>query len=388
MAETALLQAAPTELTTHRRSLKSLTGIRFFAAVYVVIFHTRVGQNLHDHGHYAAGNFFKSGFLAVPLFFILSGFILAYTYEGQIETRADHFRFWEARIARIWPAYFISLLASSIPSFAFPPPLVALATLLMVQAWNPFNQGMSGAWNLVCWTLSVEAFFYLVFPWAQVWLERHSARAQLIWTAVMIAVCVATNSSFRSLGYPAHGLFVWIPFPILHLAEFFTGVGLGNFFLKRLALLTMRPDTRPLLPGGGLLTYLAAAATIALLCRPIGSSTSLCVAGFAALVFCLAAERTLLSRFLSTRAAVLGGGISYSMYLLQMPVKAWVNAVANHFGKGSITLRMGASSVLLIIVSLILFLAVENPARRLLRRIFAAIEQKRSAGLQQRRATS
>src|SRR5580704_9263285 len=122
-AEVALqagLESAPSELTAHRRSLKALTGIRFFAAFYVVVFHTRVGQVLGDHGYRAASNFFASGYLAVPLFFLLSGFILAYTYEGQIEEPGDHRRFWEARFARIWPVYAVSLLMASIPSFTFP----------------------------------------------------------------------------------------------------------------------------------------------------------------------------------------------------------------------------------------------------------------------------
>jgi len=149
-------QATTPPLTTHRRSLLALTVIRFFAAFYVVIFHSRVGGSLFERGHYAAAYFFMSGYLAVPLFFLLSGFILAYTYEGQMEQRGDFRRFWEARFARIWPVYAISLLLSSVPGLVFPPLGVAVATLCMVQAWNPFNAGMAGAWNFVCWTLSVK----------------------------------------------------------------------------------------------------------------------------------------------------------------------------------------------------------------------------------------
>src|ERR1700679_4079883 len=108
-------KAAAGDLTAHGRSLKPLTGIRFFASFYVVVFHSRVGEVCLQHGWYAAGNFFQNGYLAVPLFFLLSGFILAYTYQGQIERRGDVRRFWEARFARIWPVYAVSLGFSSLP---------------------------------------------------------------------------------------------------------------------------------------------------------------------------------------------------------------------------------------------------------------------------------
>ncbi len=381
------LQAAPSELTAHRRSLKALTGIRFFAAFYVVIFHTRVGQLLSEHGFTAAGNFFYNGYLAVPLFFLLSGFILAYTYEGQIEEPGDHRRFWEARFARIWPVYAVSLLMASIPSFTIPPLGSALAALGMVQAWNPFDPGMAGAWNFVCWTLSVEAVFYIVFPFYQTWIEEKSSRTQLLTMAGMLVVCVAINSASRTLGYKPVGVWHWIPLPIPHLPEFFTGVGLGNYYLRLLSGRAGKPG-EPLLPGKGVWTYGSLIATVALLCRPDSAWTSLVVIAFAALLFGLAAERTLLSRFLSSRWMLLGGGISYSIYLVQMPVKSWVQAITERMHLGNEGLRFLITTTALIGVSLILFKAVEDPARKLLRGIFARMEAGRTAQEQRKRATT
>jgi peptidoglycan/LPS O-acetylase OafA/YrhL len=380
------LQAAPSELTAHRRSLKALTGIRFFAAFYVVVFHTRVGQVLGDHGLHAAGNFFLNGYLAVPLFFLLSGFILAYTYEGQIEEPGDHRRFWEARFARIWPVYAVSLLMASIPSFTIPPVGQALAALCMVQAWNPFDPGMAGAWNFVCWTLSVEAVFYIVFPWYQTWLEERTSRTQLLTMAGMLAICVAINSASRTLGYKPVGVWNWIPIPIPHLPEFFTGVGLGNYYLRLLTGRAGKPGAPPL-PGNGLWTYGAVIATVALLCRPTGTWTSLVVIAFAALLFGLAAEKTLLSRFLSSKWMLLGGGISYSIYLVQMPVKGWVQIITERMHLGNEALRFLITATALIGVSLILFKAVEDPARKVLRGIFARMETARTAQAQRKRAT-
>ena len=375
------LEVAPSDLTAHRRSLKALTGIRFFAAFYVVVFHTRIGFLLRDRGFYAASNFFGSGYLAVPLFFLLSGFILAYTYEGQIEQPGDHRRFWEARFARIWPVYAVSLLMSSIPSFTFPPPGQALAAICMVQAWNPLDPAMAGAWNLVCWTLSVEAVFYIVFPWFQTWLEERRSRTQLLMIASMLVSCVAINSASRTLGTRLEGVWRWIPIPLPHLPEFFTGVGLGNVYLRRLAHKPGAP-----LPGSGLWTYASLLATVGLLCRPASGWTSLIVIAFAALLFGLAAERTLLSRFLSTNAMLLGGGISYSIYLVQMPVKNWVQLLTAPMHLNSEAARFLITATTLIGVSLILFKAVEDPARKVLRGVFSRMEAARTAQNQRKRA--
>jgi len=385
------LQAGPAELTAHRRPLQALTGIRFFAAFYVVVFHTRVGQLLNERGWHAAGNFFFNGYLAVPLFFLLSGFILAYTYEGQIEAKGDHRRFWEARFARIWPVYAVSLLLESIPSFSFPPLGSALAAICMVQAWNPFNPGLAGTWNFVCWTLSVEAVFYIVFPWYQTWLEVRRPRTQLLTIAAMLAVCVAINSASRTLGYKPYGAWRWTPLPIPHLPEFFTGVGLGNCYLRLLMGKAGKPGA-DLLPGRGLWTYASLLATVALLCCPSSRWTGLIVSAFAALLFGLAAEKTLLSRFLSSKAMLLGGGISYSIYLVQMPVKSWVQTITERLHLGNEGLRFLITATVLIGVSLILFKAVEDPARKLLRGVFARMETARTGRaedqVQRKRATT
>ncbi len=386
MGTQVALQAGPSELTAHRRSLKALTGIRFFAAYYVVVYHSRLYGMLLAAGHRAAGNFFASGYLAVPLFFLLSGFILAYTYEGQIEQPGDHRRFWEARFARIWPVYAVSLLLSSLPSFTTPPLGSALAALAMVQAWDPFDMGLAGTWNLVCWTLSVEAVFYLLFPFFQVWIERRGSKFQLGTIFGMILLCIAINSSSRTLGYTAYGVFRFIPLPVVHLPEFFTGVAMGNYFLRLLSLPQIRRG-EPILPGKGAWTYVALVVSIALLCRGADRWTSLVVAAFSALIFGLAAEKTLLSRMLSTRLMLLGGGISYSVYLMQMPVKAWVILFAEHIHLQSSNARLVLTTVTLTAVSLMLFKGVEDPARKVLRGVFARMEVRRAAQAQRRLTT-
>jgi peptidoglycan/LPS O-acetylase OafA/YrhL len=376
MMETKPFRKAAIELTGHRSSLNALTGIRFLAAAYVVVYHTKLGPFLVEHRHLAAGNFFMSGYLAVALFFLLSGFILAYTYAGQIVGPGDYRRFWEARFARIWPVYAVSLLLTSAAHLAFPKPSYMLATLLMLQAWNPFDHAMWGAWNYVCWTLSVEALFYMCFPWYQQWLEMLSSRIQLAIIAGMLALAVFTNSGVYILGYPSHGVLSGIPLPLIRLPEFLVGVGLGNYYLALVS--RKRPSLmRKWVIMPGLWTYPAVLVTIALLCRARGPATSLVLIAFAALVFGLASERTLISRILATKLMIFGGGISYSIYLLQAPVKDMVLSISDRLHIQSSTFRTLSVVVFLIALSAISFKMIEGPARHKLRSLFARLEQRR-----------
>ena len=359
------------ELTVHRRALKAITGIRFFAAFYVVLFHTRMGRSMAEHGMVRAGYFFGNGYLAVPLFFLLSGFILAYTYAGQIGKPGGYRRFWEARFARIWPVYALSMVVASVPHANFASGWDVAASILMVQAWNPFRVGMAGAGNIVCWTLSVEALFYLIFPWVQGWVERRRAGTVLVSTGAMLALCVGLNTASRTLGYEADGVYRWIPLAPLHVPEFLAGVGLGNYYVRRL-MAGQAWDG-----GNGVITYGAVLAAVVWLCRPGDRWTSVVVVAFAGLILGLAEERTLVSRFLSTKTMVLAGGISYSVYLMQMPVKSWVMMAAGAIGLRSEVGRLSWTAVALILVSWVLFRWVEDPSRRVLRAGFARLEERR-----------
>ena len=129
----------------------------------MVLFHAYPGFIRRYPLPHALETFLSHGYLAVGLFFLLSGFILAYTYDGNIDGHANRVRFWEARFARIYPVYLLSLVMA----FAFAGELALgtrAAVVAMVQAWNPFNPDMAGAWNYPAWTLSAEAFFYICFP--------------------------------------------------------------------------------------------------------------------------------------------------------------------------------------------------------------------------------
>jgi peptidoglycan/LPS O-acetylase OafA/YrhL len=364
------LESAPSptkadDLPAHRPALAALTGVRFFAAFYVVICHTHIAELLDSHQAHSAALFLRHGALSVVLFFILSGMILSYTYQGHLKSGRGIRRFYEARVARVWPLYVISLLLSSVVNHTTPHPAVALATLLMVQAWNPWNTAMAGTWNFVCWTLSTEALFYLIFPFSQRCLERHSQRLLAILLAMLLLVSVGLRTALH--GFSTSVQWSNVPLALIHIPEFLVGVCLGNIYNKLCAVGGL-PSRLPL-PAGAW-TTLAAVASVVCLCSSRDWVLAFSTACFASLLYGLASEPSKLRSLLSTKVLLVGGQISYGLYLLQWPVKEAVHRVT-----GSLHLSAVVSSslyfVILLVVSTAGFFGVEEPARKLIRSTFS-----------------
>ncbi|MEZ5976013.1 MAG: acyltransferase [Planctomycetota bacterium] len=135
--------------------LESLTIARFVAAIVVVLFHF-AREAMGWSGAIVAGP------QMVTFFFVLSGFVMAVTYALRPACSAGPY-LW-ARLARIGPLYFVSLalmLASFLARGRQPAPVDLALGAAFLQAWVP---GHALAINPPAWSLSVEAFFYALFP--------------------------------------------------------------------------------------------------------------------------------------------------------------------------------------------------------------------------------
>lgn len=143
--------------------IKPLTSIRFFFAFMVFLSHFSIqGKALFEGGH-----------IGVSFFFILSGFILSYSYKNKIISGFCSKRnFWIARIARIFPLHLVTLLAAVIVSVVlvkyggdYPSPNWGALplNLTLTQALVPVDS-VYFSFNAVSWSISDEAFFYLMFP--------------------------------------------------------------------------------------------------------------------------------------------------------------------------------------------------------------------------------
>jgi peptidoglycan/LPS O-acetylase OafA/YrhL len=151
----------------------ALNGLRFLAALAVVIFHYAPRVNIYSQVPDILKNLINEGPSAVGFFFILSGFVLAHRHlygDARVQTPAA---FYWARFVRLYPAYLLAFalfLPIAAQRYLLNPSdsamrhrtfaLSAILSCLMLQSWTPLAQ----AWNGPSWSLSVEAFMYLMFP--------------------------------------------------------------------------------------------------------------------------------------------------------------------------------------------------------------------------------
>lgn len=339
------------------RNLEALTSLRFFAASWVLLFHSGSSfARTTPAVPRAVANMLSHGWLGVPFFFILSGFILAYVYAGKGLTFRGSRNFFAARIARIYPVYLLSLLVM-VPFFLPFAPLRDWQQFLMLQSWPAAD--VARLWDPPGWSLSVEVFFYLVFPLLLPLAERLPSSSLV---ALFGANCVLLLAVWLNMGIPCGGVppNEWLGRPslllIVRLPEFVDGLLLGLLFRRHAS-------------SGSRAGLYAMLAIIALATASTRSfySHAIAILAFGPLIFLIAAngKRGWLGRFLNARLLVFLGGASYAIYLFQVPVLIWMEHAipASHD-----QLRRIAYTPVVLIVSMAIFQLVEKPARQALRR--------------------
>ena len=156
----------------------SLHGLRGIAALAVVLFHWYQifpAFSQHIDQVFPAGtilspvSYFGFGWLGVPLFFVLSGYLLGSKVAYAALSISFLRRFWFRRILRIYPAVWLHLLlllalATQIGGLVSPKmwdvDVLALQFLLWINMPPPMQAPISN----VLWTLPIELSFYLVLP--------------------------------------------------------------------------------------------------------------------------------------------------------------------------------------------------------------------------------
>ncbi|WP_175412330.1 acyltransferase [Streptomyces sp. TRM64462] len=205
-----------------RDRLPSLTGLRFWAALVVVLYHLsrQVGELpvISDVTWYG-----RSG---VTFFFVLSGFVLAWTYDGK-PVPAGVF-LWR-RFARIWPLLAATTALSVAAWLALGKTVTAkavAATLLLVNAWMPDPVILRGG-NPAAWSLSDEAFFYAVFPLLMLLpaLRSASGRRRVAWTVCAGVLLAWTTGAL--LTDPSLRAWALDYLPLTRTLQFLLGVTAG-----------------------------------------------------------------------------------------------------------------------------------------------------------------
>jgi peptidoglycan/LPS O-acetylase OafA/YrhL len=308
---------APGQEQPSPEHLASLTPLRGIAALWVVLFHYCWHLPAVHPDRYT-GAVYK-GYLAVDLFFMLSGFVISHVYHRVFaeQVTGRHYRdFLKARVARIYPLQLTVLLLFGATALAERAAVYAhggslgpialigerslgafFANLLMIQGiW-----ARELSWNDPSWSISLEFLAYLLFPLLFPWLWRAVPAAKAGIAAVLLVVlgwlAYSTGDDFNQ----------WNGLDAIMrcLPEFLIGALLYSAYRGRLLGSVLRTDaallTTMLLLGG---TLHFAAPDFGII--PL----------FALLLMTAVANKGRLGPLLNSAPLLWLGNISYSLYLI------------------------------------------------------------------------
>ncbi len=340
---------------------EALTSVRGLAAWWVVIYHFRDALVGAVPGVVMA--VFDRGYLAVDMFFVLSGFVIALNYRTWFEhAMTDRWvRFLGLRLARIYPLHLFILLLylvdpiavllwSSRGDLSQYPVGYFLQSLVLVQAWG-LSPG--AAWNVPAWSISAEWLVYLLFPLVAFAAARviRGPWSAVAWTALPLAALFLGPPLFGTdLVTTMTGLAV-----VRCLLEFSAGFGVMHL--------------RTMLAGRKGLSYVALAFGVIVLGLVVDGSLpdEWAAVAFAALIFGLAdptivAVRWMGGNGLVGRVLLTLGAVSYSTYLCHFLIRSWVRFVLIQPGSN----RVPAFVVYVAMTALaspLLYLLIERPGR-------------------------
>lgn len=174
--------------------VRTLQALRGLAALTIVAYHLEGGINQYLPNT-SALNLFRWGNAAVPVFFVLSGFVVALAAHRRPRPALE---FLHGRLARLYPTYlvtaglFIGSLAL-LPATVFRDPLPITAQGLLKTLF--FEYGQISGYVYVGWVLWYEAWFYVIFSLV---VARFQRLAHQSWFALLISAALVVTALSRA----------------------------------------------------------------------------------------------------------------------------------------------------------------------------------------------
>jgi peptidoglycan/LPS O-acetylase OafA/YrhL len=355
--------------------IRALTSLRGIAAMAVMALHFSATMQQNASGSFPA--LAPRGELAVDVFFVLSGFIMAYTYLPLFSaepTGTAYRTFLLKRAARILPlnivvtGFVIVAALLLAPRFGFNPfPRVRLdhagedflSNALMLPGF-----GIGHSVNLPAWSIAVEFAAYFLFPILLGLVFKAGREGVVIAvagaSALLFAVC-ATGLHFSPDALPGHGR-GWRDL-CRCLSEFTLGLATYRLFLARPAAEFFKKDA---------VCFAVSAVIVALIA--VKADEYFVLLFFPALVLSLALNEGLPARLLGIRPIYFLGVISYSLYLIHDTLRELSAMIVRHYHPALLSPRLAMAmaalcSVAVIPLAWVSYVLVERPGRTFVRNL-------------------
>ena len=294
-----------------------IDGLRFVAVILVIIYHIRL--NILET------NIFKGGFIGVDVFFVISGYLITKIIVNDIhKNNFSIFNFFERRARRILPLLlfvclfffiigililrgdylqeFINTILSSIFFYSN-------YFFLFKEVEYGANQNLINPF-IHTWSLSIEEQYYILFPILIIFFKKRFNWLKFIIPVIFLTsflLCIYGYSNYPKINFFLFSSRIW---------EILLGSILAifpQFRLKNYIIINF-------LTLAGLLLILISALYFNDIDENFPSYKNLLPTFGTALIIYFSNSKDLISKVLSLKILTFFGKISFSLYLIHMPV--------------------------------------------------------------------
>ena len=346
-----------------KKTFETMNALRGLAALIVVIW--------HGGSHWYGKLVLPSSYLAVDLFFVLSGFVIAHSYQARLAGDMTVKQFFVIRFIRLYPIYFLGTMITCVTALAWfiirseaSNYLVALHTLPFAIAMLPAPSSISGQiygdlypLNVPAWSLFCEIIVNLAYAASfKLWSTRNILIMMAISSILMLSNdCFAVEQGWGAGGYN------WISWPF--------GL-LRVFYAFPAGVLIYRTIYERKFPLPNLRSFV-----ILLICPLLfaGHADWFCkLVMFIGIPLLVAFAAKSEPRGLLGRLSAVFGAASYAIYAIHFPLIGLIVPVEHKFGLNSYANYVGVFFlVMIVVIALLIDRWFDQPMRRVLTRLFA-----------------
>ncbi|MFY8161538.1 MAG: acyltransferase family protein [Candidatus Kapaibacteriota bacterium] len=337
--------------------ITQLTFTRFVAALSIIVYH--FGINLFPFNSEYLSFLVKQANIGVSYFYVLSGFVMIIAYSGKGDINFGLYI--KNRIARILPVYYLAMvliiwyMITYSKDFLFTDVILHIFAL---QAWVP---GSALSINYPGWSISVEMFFYLSFPFLFNKIYKFIDYKKLLIVSILFWVItqIIFNYFAKSELNPGFGskfFDLMYYFPLMHVNQFILGNVTGLIYLKYFKDTKTNNDWQIIM----FLVLCTFAFGFNTFFNPHNGLYSLMFIPF---ILMLSTNNGWVSRIFSNKTLEYAGEISFGFYILQVPIYKWTVIYLLRYNLNNEYILFLVPLLVLLLVSILSFKLFETPLR-------------------------